>query len=414
MKPKPTYQSGLLALALTTVAQAQLNIPSDGSDGVFAPTADIEIDLSLAIPGTWSDDNTGANIGRGIYDKDQWAIVFEYSSVNIPVGVNVTFKNHPANPPVMWLVSGSVTINGVVSLEGESEFNNGLAGLRPNNGGPGGFRGGASGPSGTADGLGPGGGDTSGGDRFSVFRQGTFNYSNPQLVPLIGGSGGYGLNDGVAGGGGGGAILIASGSGPIVLNGTINCSGGDTFALTDMPMGSGGAIRLIASNVSGNGTLDCKPGDWLKSGPDDENFNTVNRSEGRIRIETPSLSPDITMFPETVAVPPTNPVLLFPPANAPTVRITSIGGIAVPEDPTAPLQATSDVAIENNDPVKVILETRNFPLEGVVQLRVGRKFGSAFWVNATLVGGTINQATWEVEQTFTDGFSALQARATAP
>lgn len=98
----------LLFAALALPATAQLNIPSDGSDGAFAPTADIEIDLGQAITGTWSDDNAGSDIGKGIYDPAQWAVVFEYSSINIPAGVTVTFKNHPSNPPVIWLVSGWV------------------------------------------------------------------------------------------------------------------------------------------------------------------------------------------------------------------------------------------------------------------------------------------------------------------
>ena len=177
--------------------------------------------------------------------------------------------------------------------------------------------------------------------------------------------------------------------------------------------GSGGGIRLVANNVTGDGVLDCRGGFWARSGFDDDAYGEGG-SLGRIRVETLDFSPNITMYPETVAVLPGVPVLLFPPANAPSVAIVSIDGIAVSDDPTASLKATSDVAIQNNGPVKIVLETKNFPLEGVVQLRVGRKFGEAFWVTATLLEGTITSATWEVEQTLTDGFSALQARATAP
>lgn len=76
----------LTALGLASClrpALAQLNIPSDGSDGVFAPTEDTIVDLSQAVTGRW-DDNNSANAGKGNYDKDKWAIVFKYSSVNIP------------------------------------------------------------------------------------------------------------------------------------------------------------------------------------------------------------------------------------------------------------------------------------------------------------------------------------------
>ena len=85
-------------LASLPQAFAQLTIPSDGSDGAFNPAANIEIDLSEAITGTWSASNA-ANAGKGIHDPAKWAVVFKYSSVNIPPGVTVTFKNHPAHRP---------------------------------------------------------------------------------------------------------------------------------------------------------------------------------------------------------------------------------------------------------------------------------------------------------------------------
>lgn len=60
----------------------------------------------------------------------------------IPAGVTVTFKNHPANPPVVWLVKNSVTINGTIKLDGQ-KGHDGLATFPylsvP---GPGGFSGG--------------------------------------------------------------------------------------------------------------------------------------------------------------------------------------------------------------------------------------------------------------------------------
>ncbi len=158
----------LATLSLSTClrpALAQLTIPSDGSDGVFAPTADTIVDLSQAVTGHWDDNNT-ANAGKGIYDPDKWAIVFKYSSINIPgvrdtnsnvVGVAITFRNHPSRAPVVWLVRGDVTIDGLLNLNGESKFR-GPDALQPGEPGPGGFRGGVEGPQGLGAGLGPGGG----------------------------------------------------------------------------------------------------------------------------------------------------------------------------------------------------------------------------------------------------------------
>ena len=65
MKQHQLFALGLFIPILPLAAQ--LNVPSDGSDGVFSPTADIEIDLSQAITGVWSDDNTGGNVGHGFF-----------------------------------------------------------------------------------------------------------------------------------------------------------------------------------------------------------------------------------------------------------------------------------------------------------------------------------------------------------
>jgi hypothetical protein len=103
--------STLLLMWITTpLVQADLVIPSDGSDGVFNPTANVEIALSQAVPGAWNSSNS-ANPGKGVYDSAKWAVVFKYASIDIPVGVTITFKNHPTHAPVVWLVQGSVTIN---------------------------------------------------------------------------------------------------------------------------------------------------------------------------------------------------------------------------------------------------------------------------------------------------------------
>ena len=182
MKMKPIL-AGLLLLVSLTPAFAQLTIPSDGSDGAFNPVANVEIDLSLATNNPaiiWSSSNA-ANAGKGIYDRDKWAVVFKYSSVNIPAGVTVTFKNHPSYAPVVWLVQGSVTIAGIVSVNGKNALTGPGAGT-PTDPGPGGFRGGAAGPAGSGSGLGPGGGNSVANGFYASV------YGNPQILPLIGGS----------------------------------------------------------------------------------------------------------------------------------------------------------------------------------------------------------------------------------
>ncbi len=398
MKPHFT----LLALLFTApLARAILTIPSDGSDGIFAPATSVEIDLSQATTGAW-DASNAATPGKGRYDATKWAIVFKYNTVSIPAGVTVTFKNHPSHAPVVWLVQNHVAISGTVDLRGKVGTHDSILGLAPVEPGPGGFRGAGFGPSGYGFGHGLGGGGVSG--HFAYASEGSYAgvYGNPQIIPLIGGSGsGAHSNSPESGSGGGGAILIGAGKN-VLIDGEINVLGGRA----DRTIGSGGAVRIIAERVFGSGSVIA-----VQAGP---GLDPVPHP-GRIRVETPDISGAINFFPSTVAVPPANPPIIWPAANAPTVKIASIDGIAAPADPTAPLLNTSDVALEKNTAVDVIIQTTNFPTSGVVQVRDVKKYGNATWTNATLVpGGTFTTATWKATLTFSGGFTTLQAKATVP
>ena len=98
---------------------------SDGSDGALdcaalgcPPGCDesnpcmVEIDLSQALTGAWDTQIPKESQGVGIYDSQQWALVFKYTTINIPAGVTVTFKNHASRAPVFWLASGDVIVEG--------------------------------------------------------------------------------------------------------------------------------------------------------------------------------------------------------------------------------------------------------------------------------------------------------------
>lgn len=289
-----------------------------------------------------------------------------------------------------------MNIEGVVSLDGE-DSRSGVAGLTLTEPGPGGFRGGAFGPAGSGAGLGIGGANAE--NSFGANATHASSYGNPAILPLVGGSGG-GANTGGSsiantGTGGGGAIMIGSSSG-IQLNGTIRANGGLSSRGNNM-RDAGGAIKLIAETITGNGALSA---------------HSVNT--GRIRIETASLSTAITMTPETVAVPPADPPVLWPGMGAPTVRVVSVGGQVAPVDPTAPMQAASDVGIASSTAVQVVIETTNFPPSGVVEVRRSPKFGNSVWTTLTHSDGDFVQSTWTANVAFPGGFTALQARATVP
>ena len=282
----------LLAISAAFVAPSAFafNSGSTGADGALEPTVNTTIDLPAS----------------GILN---------YTTVNIPAGVTVTFRKNTLNTPVYLLASGNVTIAGAIDVSGTDAAHTGTAGNGnlgddgvPGQGGPGGFDGGRGGQADSAQtpavirggaGLGPGGGKggieggtSCTGDRYykgigggagyatngsarniNLFCGGAVRpspavgqaYGSAILQPLIGGSGGGGGLGGAnfagsGGGGGGGAILLAS-SGTINLTGAIRAEGGGAGVATgtgngDLGAGgSGGAIRIMATAFAGNGRL---------------------------------------------------------------------------------------------------------------------------------------------------------------
>ena len=57
--------------------------------------------------------------------------VWNFTTINIPSGVTVSFKKNAANTPVQWLASGAVTINGDLDLTGSGGRN--AANVEPGN-----------------------------------------------------------------------------------------------------------------------------------------------------------------------------------------------------------------------------------------------------------------------------------------
>jgi hypothetical protein len=434
MKTCMTSLAAVVALSLGAAAFAQINIPSDGSDGAFNPGANVEIDLSLAPTAHWS---TPGN-GNGVYDPDQWAVIFKFSEVNIPSNVTVTFKNHPSGAPVMWLVQGDVVIDGIVSLNGVAGLQTAFSGGNPVfvDAGPGGFRGGRANSVNLADatgGFGPGGGNAgtsgrvsgggggyaeTGGPGASGGAAGGIPYGNIGVFPLIGGAGGGGARSDSSqvggGGGGGGAILIAT-SGDILLSGTVRANGGtggnssSGGAARGGGGGSGGGMRLIAQSISGNGLLLALGGAggpaWVPGG---------TGSNGRIRLEAYEVNltnPSSPVY--SGGMPAKNP-RIFRDAETPTVRAVVLGGEDVPHDTRPQFALPSDVHLEEGGPTVLLIEAENMPPSGTMVVRMVRTNGVTETVPATFVSGNAAFSTWEAVLELTQGFSGIQIRAVMP
>ena len=78
--------------------------------------------------------------------------IFNFTTVNIPSGVTVTFQKNTTNTPVVILGTGNITVAGTIDIRGGNGASSGIAGNgnlsddgQPGEGGPGGFRGGPDG-----------------------------------------------------------------------------------------------------------------------------------------------------------------------------------------------------------------------------------------------------------------------------
>ncbi len=350
----------LLLVALGIIQTTSAQTFDSGSDGHMG---------NLDIPA-----NTVTNI---VMPADG---IFHYRSITINSGAVVTFRRNPINTPVYLLAQSNVVINGIIDVSGTPP-----SGINPGVGGPGGFDGGYGGISQKIQGAGkgPGGGR---GNNVSA----NFSYGNALCSPLVGGSGGSGsITDdgapGLGGGGGGGAILVASSIGiNLGNNGAIKSLGSLTSA--DAGSGCGGAIRLVAPSITGNGTVSV-------SGQYAVYYGTSQG--GRIRIDSFERVPGASLSYGTVnAVSFTRGSQMFTfPTNSGVLEITRIeaAGVVTNVSSTAPaiigLPAGQNVS---NAVVRVVAigsfyDATNVPISVVVTPDNGS--AAAFNSSITLFGG---------------------------
>jgi hypothetical protein len=301
--------------------------------------------------------------------------ILNYTTVNIPSGKILMFKNNSRNTPVIMLAQGAVNVAGGIDVSAPFYVSAYISSLFfplavPKTPGPGGFYGGAP----TSNGFGPGGGVY--GSDSSLW---SGRWVGPlSLVPIVGGSGGAGhlvpFSGNVEGGGGGGAILIASSTSITLSGGQVRADGFGNGDFYGSATGSGGAVRLIANSISASGS-----------------FSAVNRRDvqpspnnyGVVRLEAPIGALNFTGSSQPAAVLSTiNPALF---ANAmPVLRITSVGGFPVPAYAGGRFD-TVDVLLPNQlpDPIQVVVTASNVPVG--TEVTVGL-FGST---NATATPGTL-------------------------
>ncbi len=404
----------LIAPGASYAVPYDFNSGSTGANGPFPPVTiplgatDITLDLNNGQV-TFLPNNTTSTLPNtpagGFADG-----VFNFSTVNIPDGITLTFVRHAFNPPITFLTTGDIKITGTIDISGENgeDFKpvDSVDNAKGGNGGPGGFKGGNSGisllanTSGTA-GQGPGGGRPGDGGNRSGGGQYAVSTDFISLIPILGGSGGGGgysdsffsatggsEGTGSGGGGGGGAILLAS-STTITIDGIVIADGGRGGAC-NLTHGNGrgvgggggaaGAIRLVAETIAGKGSL-------IVNGGQVSDNQRCSRpgGAGRIRLEafnfiytgTPSQFPSVS----TILGPVSNN------SNPPLpvlgeLRISAVGGIAAVA-PVFGSHDTPDISLPNGmvNPVDIELTSTNIPV------------GTAFRVRVTPIRGLYTEYT---------------------
>ncbi|NOX27632.1 MAG: hypothetical protein GXP21_05515 [Gammaproteobacteria bacterium] len=430
-----------LAVAFATIPSMAFAVFDSGStetDGAFTPTVNTQ--LTLPADG-----------------------IFNFTNVNIPTGVTITFQRNATNTPVTILASGDVTIDGTIDVSGGNATNVGTAGDGnvgddglPGIGGPGGFDGGAGGDANgnriAATGLGPGagaggavstttnfncgGGGANYGDNTALGASGrpqttgtcrvdandTFSgsegtpYGSENLLPLIGGSGGGGggagrVFSGSGGGGGGGAILIAV-SGAASINGSILANGGSSGSSSGSDRagsgstgggGSGGAIRIVASTLQGNGSISANFGS-IGGNSFTSTSNGGRGGLGRIRLEAESFNFVSSTTPLFSFFEPQD---IFVP-GLPNLRITSVAGVAAPASPTGSADILLPAGTAN--PVTVAFVSSGVPVGNTVQLTVTPASAPPTSTLSGALSGDIVNATASATIELPEGPSTLSAQ----
>lgn len=410
---------------------------STGADGAFAPTTDITVPLPA----------------KGILN---------YTTVNIPAGVTVKFEKNGANTAVVILTTGNVNIAGTIDISGGASLTTktGLAAdsNRGGLGGPGGFDGGRGGlqeqnrKGGT--GMGPGGGgggsggngvgngqsysdilEGGGGGGFAAAGEASYAirngggflanirtaygggaYGANSMLPLIGGSGGGGGSGGVSGwglpgsgGGGGGGALMLVAAGSVSLTGLVNAAGGAAGNINNNACnygnkniggagggGAGGAVRILTPSFSGGGSINVNGGTGgCRVGVTDGWQNSANSggngAVGRSSVEIVTGG-------------------TFNPSVIPTLTITSIGGVAVPPNPTG----AGDVVLPTDQPNPVVINVAasGIPVGTLVKLTLQAPYADKVTADTTALVGTLQASTASGNISVPAGASVIMASTT--
>jgi hypothetical protein len=358
-------------MAGTTLWSAATQGFDSGSNGSLGALVVAETDLTVDLPPD----------GR-----------LQYTTVTINAGRTMRFKRNALNTPVYLLAQGDVTVNGVIDVSGSQAPGSPPIGGA---GGPGGFDGGKPGfgaevppgdgygPGGGGAGITGGGGESAGGGGYGQGGSGASSnfkgssYGSPLLIPPIGGSGGGGDtgSPGAGGGGGGGGILIASNT-KIRIAGAVQAQGG-IWRGTSHNGGSGGAIRLLAPRVEGQGQVNVSGG-------------SSGGGDGRIRVDcVDRVALQLSFNPLATTTVGAN--MFVEPSPNPRLDIVEAAGQKIPEGTAAPVRFQLPFGSDTNR--SIVLQARNFGADIPIRLTLTPDSGRRIIIDTNINNTVSNPAS---------------------
>jgi hypothetical protein len=401
------------ALALASIGLAPVAARAQDTFGTLAFTGTQALSFPACASGQTVAWDPAAAVPPMVPDQNG---AYQFTTIDVPPACTVKLTVAKLGPkPLVWLASGNVTIRGTLDLNGAAGHAATLGSKRaPATPGPGGFAGGlgsVAGVGASTNGFGPGAGRTfngrgggaghaNSGNDSCCETTGGLAYGNRFLLPLIGGSGGAGATDGFGpggGGAGGGAILIVSaGSISIPSGGSIQANGG--AAAPRAGSGSGGSIRLVSEQVSGQGSLQASSASGGAPG-----------SVGRIRIESLSTTFAGSATSGAIFVTLSESTRVFGQNTPyPLLRVKTVDGQFVPEPPTGAFVPTTDVVINKPEPVEIVIEAEDVPNGTPVTIEIN---GEGTGTRVVTPSPVLSNGTASAMATFDPGFSTITLRA---
>jgi hypothetical protein len=186
------------------------------------------------------------------------------------------------------------------------------------------------------------------------------------------------------------------------MNGIISANGGNGYWYPGYHSGgggSGGAVRLVASRITGSGSV-----------------NAIgmagNSSAGLGRVRFDTYENDFSSGIGGVFTQGSQFVIIPSAGQLPQLTVTSVGGVAVSASPTGALSTPDAVlSAQQNNPIPIVVSCANLPLNTLVTVSVTPMNGSPVSATGYNNTGTLASSTATISINIPRGGGLIYATA---